>query len=360
MNIFLSGYFYNNLGDDLFYHIVTNRYPNHQFHAMIHSDYAHTYQGLNNVTVYPQTKTLRAVDKLFCKVSPKWSLYARKARKMDASLLIGGSMFMELHDDGSDIDRLAQMPQNYKKLFVMGINFGPHKTEAYQKACMDYFATADDVCFRDKTSYDHFNQLPQTRLGSDIVFGIEKLCPKAEAKENTCLISVMDLGRKPSIAAYKEDYLQFLKKQILSQQAQGRRVVLVSFSQAEGDEAAISQLLEYLPDQSKEAVETLCYDGTNWKAVCEKISAAACLIATRFHSMVLGLSYGVPTIAISYSNKTFQVLQDLGAAHKAILPEQLKDLEDAQISPITDICTDCLKESAEAHFEKLDQFLETF
>lgn len=360
MKLFLNGYFYRNLGDDLFFHIIANRYPQHQFYAMIHGDHAHAYQGVPNVKVLPQTKALRGLDKVLYKLSPSMSLYAIQGKKTDANILIGGSMFMEMHDDGSDIARLAQMPQNYKKLFIMGVNFGPHKTEAYKQACESYLSTATDVCFRDKTSYQHFSQLPNTRVGSDIVFGIEKLCPKAEMQENTCLISVMDFGRKPSLAAYKEDYLQFLKKQVLHQQALGRQVVLVSFSQAEGDEAAISQLLEYLPHQSKEAVETLCYDGANWKAVCEKISAAACLIATRFHSMVLGLSYGVPTIAISYSNKTLQVLQDLEVAHKAILPEQLNGLEEEQISPIADVCTDCLKESAEKHFEKLDQFLETF
>lgn len=356
MKLFLNGYFYRNLGDDLFFHIIVNRYPQHRFYAMIHGDHANAYKGVSNVKVLPQNKLLRGLDKVLFKLNPSLSLYALKGKQLDASVLIGGSMFMEMHDDGSDIGRVAQMPQNYKKLFVMGINFGPHKTEAYKKACTDYLATADDVCFRDKTSYEHFSQLPQTRLGSDIVFGIEKLCPKAAEKENTCLISVMDFAEKPALKPYKEAYLTFLTKQILQQQELGRQVVLVSFSKAEGDERAIAELLERLP--AKETVETLCYDGYNWQQVCKKISSAACLVATRFHSMVLGLSYGVPTIAISYSNKTLQVLQDLEVAHKAILPEQLETLDASQVSAITDVCIDCLKESAQKHFEKLDQFLE--
>ena len=134
MNVFLNGYFYRNLGDDLFFHIVTGRYPQHRFYAMIHGDHAHAYTGAANVKVLPQSKLLRGLDKLLYKLSPAMTLYAQRGKKSDASILVGGSMFQELASDGSDLIRLSQMPQNYKKLFIMGINFGPCKTDAYQQA----------------------------------------------------------------------------------------------------------------------------------------------------------------------------------------------------------------------------------
>lgn len=355
MKLFLNGYFYRNLGDDLFFHIVANRYPAHQFYAMIHKDHASAYTGVPNVKVLPQSKALRGLDQILYKLSPSMSLYARKGRKLDASLLVGGSMFQEMADDGSDLVRLNQMPQNYKNLFIMGINFGPCKTDAYRQAVKRYLSTATDVCFRDKTSYDLFSDLPNTRLGSDIVFGVEALCPKAEETKNTCVISVMDFGAKPALAPYKDAYLAFLERQVLQQQELGRRVILVSFSRAEGDENGIRDLLDTLPEENRMAVETLLYDGQNWKEICGQISAAACLVASRFHSVVLGLCYGVPTVAISYSNKTSQLLKDLGLADRAILPEQLQDMTDVAVIDQVDVAP--LKEAAERHFAKLDQFL---
>lgn len=355
MKLFLNGYFYRNLGDDLFFHIIADRYPEHQFYAMIHGDHAEAYKGVSNVKILPQTKALRGLDKILYKLSPSMSLYARRGKKLDASILIGGSMFQEIHDDGSDIGRVEQMPKNYNNLFIMGINYGPAKTETYRQAVKDYLASATDVCFRDKTSYDLFADLPNTRLGSDIVFGVELLCPKAETTEPTCVISVMDFGAKPTLAAYKEDYLTFLKGQVLAQQALSRKVILVSFSQAEGDEKGIRELMERLPEDSRQKAETLYYNGTNWREICKTISGASMLIATRFHSVVLGLCYGVPTVAISYSNKTTQLLKDLKLEQAAILPEQLCNTHAVSIIESVDVSK--LKEDAAFHFAALDAFL---
>jgi colanic acid/amylovoran biosynthesis protein len=187
------------------------------------------------------------------------------------------------------------------------------------------------------------------------VFCIEDLCPGVKDKQNTCFISVMDFGAKKALQPYRDAYLHFLKEQVLEQQAMGRQVVLVSFCKVEGDETGIRDLLAILPQSSRTGVQTLCYDGTNWKTICQQISACACLIATRFHSVVLGLSYAVPTVAISYSNKTLQLLKDLGHEADAILPEQLSSLDTP--SPITNVCVESLKQAAQRHFEKLDQFL---
>ena len=169
------------------------------------------------------------------------------------------------------------------------------------------------------------------------------------------MISVMDFGAKPALAPYKDAYLAFLKAQLLQQQSLGRQVILVSFSQAEGDEKGIADLLSLLPENSKKHIDTLLYNGENWRQICHCISAAGCLIASRFHSVVLGLCYGVPTVAISYSNKTYQLLQDLNLAESAILPEQLVSYTDAPVIEPVDVTA--LKEAAAAHFAALDQFL---
>lgn len=357
MNIFLNGYFHENLGDDLFFHIITRRYPNHQFHMLAHGDHASAYRGVPNAKIHPQCKLLRGADKVLSKLSPKLSFGSLYGRTKDLSVLIGGSMFQEMQDDGSDLKRLALMPENHKKLYIMGINYGPAHTQAYEDACRKYLASATDVCFRDQTSYNRFRDLPNTRVGNDIAFGIRRICPTPVEKENTCIIAPIDFGKKPALVAYKQAYLEFLKARLLEQQAQGRQVILMSFCKWEGDEDAIRELLDLCSPEVKAQVTTLCYNGQNWQELCQCIGSAAYMIATRFHSMVLALAYGVPTLAISYSNKTRQLLQDMDRGECAIMPEELADLPAEKLTPVTGIDIDYWQSQADVHFEKLDELL---
>lgn len=357
MKILLSGYFYANLGDDLFYHIITQRYPQHRFYVLPHGDYAYAYMGKDNVTVFPQRKLLRGMDKALSKLSPKLSFWNLYGKMMDASVLIGGSMFQELTGDERDLRRLALMPRKDKNLFVLGVNYGPAKSQRYLQACREYLKSAEDVCFRDKTSFDLFADLGNTRVGNDLVFGIPAVCPPAKEKENICVISPIDFSAKPALAAYEEDYLSFLQRQVAYQQSLGREVVLVSFCRWEGDENATQKLLERCTAEQKKNIRCLFYDGQNWKQICACISSAACVVATRFHSMVLGLVYGVPTIPISYSNKTVQLLKDMDRANCAVLPQQLASLQPEQTKPVTDIDIAYWQAQGEKHFERLDQLL---
>ena len=345
MKILLNGYFYKNLGDDLFFHLITDRYPQHTFYVPVHADHAGAYTGRKNVKILPQTKWKRGMDKVFRKFCPRLVSTARLARRTDLGVLIGGSLFQETVPGA--MERLARMPRHPKGQYIMGINFGPHKTQAYVDACARYLESAQDVCFRDAASYEQFADLPNTRLGSDLVFGIRSLCPPASQTENTCVISVMDFASHASLAPYAEDYFCFLRRVIDQQTQQGRKVILLSFCAHEGDERAIERLLSQCPQE----VHRLCYDGRNYAQICSCISSASCLIASRFHSVVLGLAYGVPTVPISYSNKTLQLLQDLG--QEAICPDMLAAT--TQLHPIPALDMTPWVAKAQLHFAALDE-----
>ena len=347
MKILLKGYFYKNLGDDLFFHLITERYPQHTFYVPVHGDHARAYMGKPHVKILPQTKLKRGMDKILQKFAPQLVSAKRLERRTDLGVLIGGSMFQEIGEN--PIARLKQMPRHPKGQYVLGVNFGPHKSQAYLDATRNYLEQLQDVCFRDSVSYGYFSQLDNTRLGSDMVFAIQSLCPAPARKENTCVISVMDFGANPALAPYEKDYLGFLGRNIQQQLDMGRQVILLSFCQFEGDEVTIRALQGQYPQ-----VTALPYDGTNYAQVCQTIGSAACMIASRFHSMVLGLSYGVPTIAISYSNKTKQLLQDLGYGEHAITPEMLAD---AQPKVIPSLDMTHWAQLGESHFQVLDQLL---
>ena len=353
MNIFLTGYCHENLGDDLLIYILTQRYPQHTFHMLVHSDHAHAYDHMPNVKVHRQPKLLRGVDKVLSKISPKLSFTYLYGLTKELSVLVGGSMFQELAGDRSDLKRLALMPANHNKFYVLGINYGPEKTQAYYEACRKYLSCATDVCFREQTSYDRFSDLPNTRVGNDMVFAIRQLCPAPEEKKNTCIICPIQKDLGPHYG----DYLAFLKEQVLDQVAQGRQVILASFCRFEGDEAAVEELARMCKPEVGEKLQTLYYDGNNYVDICRSIASAAYVVATRFHSMVLALAYGVPVTVISYSNKTRQLLKDMGKDDCDIQPHMLSQFLGKQPPQITGIDPDYWEAEAEKHFQELDKIL---
>ena len=357
MKILLNGYFHENLGDDLFFHLITCRYPQHTFYMPVQADHAHAYQGKKNVKVLRLNKLLRGANKLLAAISPALSVTRLMGKFTDQAVLIGGSMFQELDTDGRSLKRLAQMPRHKKRLSVLGISFGPHKTQGYLDACRQYLSGAFDVCFRDATSYGYFSDFPNTRLGSDIVFGIEDICPRVTEKNNTCIISLMDFSSRPELAPYARDYYRFLTDMALYQQSMGRKVQLVSFCRWEGDERAVEEFFRCCPEEAKENISVLCYNGHNWKEICQSISGAEYVVASRFHSMVLGLAYGVPTVAISYSNKTAQLLADMGHKDAVITPQQLKDLKAPEVTAVRETDISQWKAGAQTHFAQLDRLL---
>lgn len=357
MKILLNGYFHENLGDDLFYQLIVRRYPQHQFYMPVHADHAHAYTGNGNVKVWRQNKLLRGANKLLSALSPRFAVNTLAGNFTDLSVLIGGSMFQELFADGSDLKRLAQMPRHKKGLYVLGINFGPHKTQGYLDACRDYLSGATDVCFRDSVSYQYFSDFPNTRLGSDIVFGIESICPRVATHSNTCVISVMDFFSKPGLATYGKEYYRFLVEAALHQQSLGRKVQMVSFCKWEGDERAIEEFFRNCPEEATKDISVLRYNGKNWKEICQAISGAEYVIASRFHSMVLALAYGVPTVVIGYSNKTVQLLADMGQKDLVITPDMLKNVKADTATAIRDLDISQWKSGAEAHFAALDRLL---
>lgn len=357
MKILLNGYFHENLGDDLFFRMITQRYPQHQFYMPVHADHADAYRGNANVKVLPLNKLVRGANKLLTAISPKWDIATLAGKLTDLSVLIGGSLFQELDTDGRSLKRLKNMPRHNKGMYILGINFGPHKTQGYLDTCREYLSGAADVCFRDATSYEYFSQLSNTRLGSDIIFGIEDICPAVAEKTNTCVISLMDFEAKPYLAPYARDYYRFLVEMAQYQQALGRKVQLVSFCRLQGDEKAIEKFLLLCPETLRKDVSTLHYNGTNWKEICQAISAAECVVASRCHSMVLGVAYGVPTVAISYSNKTAQLLADMGYEDVAIMPEGLKDAKAEAAVAIPKMDISQWKAGSEVHFQALDRLL---
>ena len=178
MKVYVDAYLAQNLGDDLFIDILTKRYPNHKFLAISKKQCKH---NLKNLKVVSNSYLYRTVK--------KFQLEKYLANMCDVVVSIGGSMYMENNDNTRDFS----LGKN--KRYILGTNFGPYQTKEYYNNLKKVFKNAEDVCFREKYSYDLFKDLPNVRYAPDIVFSMNTSNVNVTNRKKA-IISVISCKRK--------------------------------------------------------------------------------------------------------------------------------------------------------------------
>ena len=114
-----------------------------------------------------------------------------------------------------------------------------------------------------------------------------------------------------------------------------------------------------LPEGTR--ITTHFYNGNIGKTL-EVFSKASFVIASRFHSMILGISFGKPVFPISYNCKTINYLNDLHFAGKYATLSSLFEItsEDVLYNYEKYIVTECTlhKQYAIHQFRALRTFLD--
>ena len=356
MYIYVSGYFYANLGDDLFVHILAQRYPKINFIIVTKNEYKESYINESNIKVV----VLRKFDCIRSKLIELGlkcnTIYEKIKKKSNASILIGGSMFQELENDTNAIRRIDSFPGKYSDVYILGINFGPYRTQEYYEKVQNYLSISKDVCFRDEYSYNKFKQLHNVRYAKDIVFNIDKIVPKVRISDDKTLsISVMNFKSRDNLAMYVDSYENFIVRVIEYYSSLDYKINLISFSKMEGDELAIESILDKCKTKLKVKLNIIKYTGINWKEIVDVISSSDSIIATRFHSMILGFAYSIPTFPIIYNKKCQQVLEDLDSIDGGnnLCDLEKMDCEKLKFIKIKNI--DEIKKESERQFDVLDE-----
>ena len=131
----------------------------------------------------------------------------------------------------------------------------------------------------------------------------------------------------------------------------------MSFCKSEGDEYAIQRIMEKCPS---EHIISYFYNG-NISESLSVLKHSEGIIATRFHSLILGWIFNKTVFPFEYSNKTENLLKDINydGYH---LP--INDIASIQIDSVINQLIEkksqnILKEpkEAEKHFLKTDLFL---
>src|SRR5699024_8682160 len=95
---------------------------------------------------------------------------------------------------------------------------------------------------------------------------------------------------------YETSILEISKKLI----KKGFKVVLMSFCQKEGDEEAITRIKNKVTNEN---ITSYLYRGDLEEAL-SVLKSSKSVIATRFHSLILGLLFKKPVFPFIYSGKT--------------------------------------------------------
>lgn len=353
---FLYAYDRQNLGDDLFVHTITKRYPHVQFYMWSDPKNRETFQCLPNLKVLQKDG---GIIRFLEQIRP--SLGARYRNWMEnrcqAVVYIGGSIFME-YENWVQLLTWWEYTAQHRPFYVLGANFGPYHTEAYREKIGQIYAQMKDVCFRDQYSYDLFQDVPTVRRAPDILFSYPM--PQVPVEEKQIFVSIINCAARDeshSLTAYDASYVQNMAKLLTKYRREGYRLVLSSFCACEGDEEGIRKILKAMDAENATDIQVLNYDGTNAEELTTAIAQSELVIASRFHATILALAAGRPVLPVIYSDKTLHVLEDLGFDGPMIDLRTCGDYTAVRRPACFALDRQKLGREAQKHFEKLDEVL---
>lgn len=354
--IFLYAYDRQNLGDDLFVHTIANRYPDAKLYMWSTADNKNTFATLPNLKVIDRdSRLVRFLSRLRPSLVSRYKAWFE--RRADAVVYIGGSIFME-YPNWAQLSTWWDWTATNRPFYVLGANFGPYHTEAYRERMADIFSKMKDICFRDRYSYDLFSNVDTVRCAPDILFSYPM--PKIQIEKGRIFVSVIDCSGRDeahSLSKFDGSYVRNMSSLLNDYLSKGFSVTLSSFCEEEGDENGIKKILHRIDASYKSKVNVLNYNGTNAEDITEAISASELVIATRFHATILALAAGRAVLPIIYSDKTKNVLNDLGFQGTVFDLRNESDWHNVGLLDIEDSISKEIINNSNIHFEKLDEII---
>ena len=320
--VLLLGFPEINLGDDLFFKIILDRYPNTLFVLLAFNEYKEIFKDYDNVIVVNKGNLLYRLNSRLSYYYEKRTYYVPPTLvirflqcifSFTHTVFVGGSMFQESCEKDRGLESLSsfkKMRNILKKcnFSMIGCNFGPYTTLDYCKNTGEIFKLMDDVCMRDKVSYEKFSYLGNVRFANDIVLHMKT--EPSSSHGDYITISIIKPNDKIGLGHLENLYINKIIEFIRYYNKKRKKVVLMSFCKSLGDEIVLDQIKKLVISENAN-IEYFYYNGNLDKAL-EIISKSQMMIGTRFHSVILSFVYNVPVIPVAYSNKTKDMLLNYG------------------------------------------------
>lgn len=295
--VLLFAYTKVNLGDNLFIYMLTKRYPNLDFYIhVVEKDYEKVYQGISNLHYIYEPRDINNCIKI---------------EEFDAYIYVGGSIFIESEYGMNEIKEfnrfIKRCKEQGKKFFYMSCNFGPYQTQEYLELARENFSLCDGICFRDKKSYELFQDIEKVMYAPDMAFCYKTDKYNLEKEKSSIGISVISLEIRNDLKQFEVPYQDFIKRIIIKFAKRDYKVYLFSFSEFEKDGQAIQKIIATLPEEYKNKIEVVTFN-QNIEAYLEKYAKMEYMVCGRFHSMILSILFGQKIYNITYSQKQENVI----------------------------------------------------
>lgn len=361
-HILVHAYLQNNLGDDLFVRVLCNRYPQAMFHVYAHDSYKLRFQDIENCQVHsPGDADVEAVNQKKARWGIENGYFKRLIKTCDAVVHIGGSVFVQHHEDWSDFYKTdAELVKKSKKMFVIGANFGPFTNEKYLADYKKLFKKYAGICFRDRYSKGLFEDMSHIAYAPDVLWTLP-VCPLAQ-KEKKVVFAPIEMSHrtgKYDISKYEETYMDFQLRMVKHMIQKGYRVSLLAFCPFQNDHEVTQQIYQSLTEEEKASVSCIRYDFDVF-SLLKEFEEAEAVVGTRFHSAVIGMLCKCKVLPVIYDQKTEKMLEDMEYPWYLNF-EELKDMEtescckrlfEMERYPIEE-----LVKQAAGQFQYLDAFL---
>ena len=349
--ICLSAYCCMNFGDDLFVKTLVRRYPDTIFFMNIDNKSRAAFRNEINI-VYP-SQIERLCVKVLCKlrIIKKIDAEIYHVRRADGYVKIGGSIFIE-----TAVVAKKYVEQYNENSFFIGPNFGPFQSRAYVERVRLRLANVKDCCFRDSYSYKLFQDLSNVRYAPDVLFSLSTGLDRVEGRYLG--ISVILLDNREGLSQISDEYYATISDACNECRHMNIPVRLFAFCKREGDADAMKKILSYT--DHPEEIDTCVYEGDT-EIFMAQLNECRWLLATRLHSMILGLVLGKKVLPIVYSLKQTHILEDMNYCghlwdiHSHQKYDSVKLLEDCLGNIDMDIAK--YAQDSERQFEALDEFL---
>lgn len=318
MKIILQMYINENLGDDLFIDLIANKYPNIDFtiygigNREIPNIYKTKYKNVDILPVERHSNMLNTIGKILLK---RDIILEKNLKKSDGIITLGGSVFMDspiiLESFKAKVlaDVRLHALKTKKPTFVIGANFGPVYHNRFVKKYKKYFSECINVCFRDSNSKKYYDNLDNVISSTDVAFNYKR--KNIAIKNKTVGISIIDLNDSShsKISSYTKIYEDKMIELINKFTTLDYFVNIYSFCQKQGDNTASYRIVDRLANKSN--VKIIEYKNLDIDGFVEHFSSNEYIVATRFHSMILGIIQNQKVFPIVYDIKTKNMIEEL-------------------------------------------------
>ncbi len=308
--IFLWGYWAKNFGDDLFLKIYLDQMKkaNISTYILTEKKYKKFYEKMGVKVVSKDSFIYKLVYKILT-ICRKPELYFLMVNKRSLFVLLGGSLFAEnkgLFAEQKQFLNLDYATTKAEKSFVIGSNFGPYIHEKFKEEYEVLFSKMEDVAFRDKMSFELFNQtLTNVRYAPDIAF--EGSWKSNKKNNNSIVISVINVEHRQGLFACKETYEKGIVDICLYHIRRNEKIILLSLCEQEGDLLACQRIYASLNQYDKRFVEVINYNSID--RTIELFASAKKIYATRFHALMMALYFCKNIVPIIYNEKGINAIE---------------------------------------------------